>query len=168
MKKLVVFGGPPCTGKSTVGAALGYPHLEMDDARATLLPDAAHTRADRAIAYRAVLWTAAHLLRWTDVVICNGGFGHAVDREACRRVAREAGAGLYIVEFTAPLDILLERNRARRAFHPGLDLTEERVREIVETYPWSGAGITVDSTEPLDKCLASIRSYLQTAGVDPQ
>ena len=81
MKKLVVFGGPPCTGKSTVGRALGWAHLEMDAARMALLPDAAHTRADREVAYRAVLWTAGHLLRYTDIVICNGGFGaQSVDR----------------------------------------------------------------------------------------
>ncbi len=58
MKKLGVFCGPPCTGKSSAGRALGH----------------AHTRADRAIAYRAVLWTAAPLLRYTDIVICDGGF----------------------------------------------------------------------------------------------
>ena len=160
MRKLVVFGGPPCTGKSTVGRALGHAHLEMDEARVRLLPEAAHTRADRAIAYRAVLWTAVHLLRYTDIVICNGGVGHAEDRAGCEDVAAEAGARLLVVEFTAPLDVLLERNRARRAHHPGLDLTDERVTEIVETYPWWGRGILVDSTRPEAECVETVRRYL--------
>lgn len=161
MKKLVVFGGPPCTGKSAVGRALGWAHLEMDDARATLLPEAAHTREDRRIAYRAVLWAADHLLRHVDVVIVNGGFGHEEDRARCREVARAHGAEICWVEFTAPLAVLIERNRARRAHHPGLDLTDERVEEIVRGYPWSGAGLTVDSTRTVEECAEAVRRFVE-------
>lgn len=160
MRKLVIFAGPPCTGKSTAAHALGYAHLEMDDARATLLPESAHTRADRAIAYRAVLWAAARLLRYTGIVICDGGFGHREDRDACEALAARAGAALYVVEFTAPLDVLLERNRARRAHHPGLDLTDARVAEIVASYSRWGSGILVDSTRPLADCVDAVRAYI--------
>lgn len=165
MKRLVIFAGPPCTGKSTVGRALGVAHLEMDEARARLLPDAAHTRADREVAYRAVLWTAEHLLRYTDIVICNGGFGHAEDRAACLKLARETGAKLYVAEFTAPLELLLERNRARRANHPGLDLTDERVTEIATTYPWWGNGVLICSTAPIEESVRAVKAYLATDGV---
>jgi predicted kinase len=164
MKRLIVFGGPPCTGKSTVGRELGWAHLEMDEARARLLPGAAHTRADREVAYRAVLWTAAHLLRYTDIVICNGGFGHEVDREGCRAVAREAGAALVVVEFTGPLEVLTARNRARRATHPGLDLTDERVAEIVDAYPWTPGALRVDSTRPVAECVGAVRRYCLAEG----
>lgn len=164
MKKLVVFAGPPCTGKSTVGRALGYAHLEMDDARAHLLPGSAHTREDRAVAYRALYWTAAHLLRYTDIVILNGGFGHRVDRDACQLLARQSGANLYLAEFAAPLPVLLERNRARRAHHPGLDLTDARVTEIFRTYPWSGSGIRIDGAAPVAASVEQVRSYLDTPG----
>jgi predicted kinase len=166
MKKLVVFGGPPCTGKSTVGRALGFAHLEMDEARLRLLPESAHTRADRAVAYRAVLWAAGQLLRWTDIVICNGGYGHAEDRAGCEALAEEAGAELLVVEFTAPLAVLIERNRARRAHHPGLDLTDERVAEIVANYLWWGRGILVDSTRPVEECVEGVRVWIAgTAGI---
>ncbi|HEU0121165.1 MAG TPA: AAA family ATPase [Bryobacteraceae bacterium] len=163
MKKLVVFAGPPCTGKSTIGRALGYAHLEMDAARVALLPDSPHTRDDRKIAYRAVLWAAAHLLRYTDIVICNGGYGHAEDREACVRLAVETGARLYVAEFYAPLPVLLERNRQRRGHHPGLDLTDERVRELTETYvPWN-AGIQVNGEHPVEQCTEAVRAYVEAA-----
>ncbi|MBI2688301.1 MAG: AAA family ATPase [Acidobacteria bacterium] len=160
MKKLVIFAGPPCTGKSTAGRALGYAHLAMDDARVALLPGAAHTRADRGIAYRAVLWAAAQLLRYTGIVICDGGFGHEEDRTACRELADRTGAALRVVEFTAPLDVVLERNRARRGHHPGLDLTDDRVREIVSNYSWWKAGILIDSTEPIEEYVSRIRAYI--------
>jgi predicted kinase len=161
MKKLVIFAGPPCTGKSTIARALGHAHLEMDAARAAILPDAAHTRADRVIAYRAVLWTAACLLRYTDIVICDGGYGHREERDACRTLAAASGADLYLVEFTAPVDLLLQRNRERRAHHPGLDLTDARVTEIVEHYPWSGDGLVVECSRPLPDCIAVVREYIQ-------
>jgi len=161
MKKLVLFAGPPCTGKSSVARELGYAHLEMDDARITLLPAAAHTRADRMVAYRAVLWAAEKLLRYTDVVICDGGYGHSEDRDACRAVASRCGAALYLVEFSGPLPVLLERNRGRREHHPGLDLTDVRVTEIVQGYPWSGTGLAVDSSRPLSECVDVVREYIQ-------
>lgn len=165
MKRLVIFAGPPCTGKSEVGRALGCAHLEMDDARARLLPESLHTREDRAIAYRAVLWAAGHLLRYTDLVICNGGFGHEEDREAYRSLARDTGAALYVVEFTAPLDVLLQRNRERRAHHPGLDLDDARVTEIVESYPWTHAGLLIDSTRAVPECAERVRAFLETPGI---
>jgi predicted kinase len=136
----------------------------MDDARARLLPGAAHTRADREVAYRAVLWTCGHLLRYTDIVICNGGFGHEEDREGCRAVARAAEAELRVVEFTGPLAVLLERNRARRATHPGLDLTDARVAEIVAAYPWTEGALRVDSTKPVAECVAMVRRYCLAEG----
>jgi len=164
MKKLVMFGGPPCTGKSSVAALLGEAHLAMDEARMALLPDAAHTRADRMVAYRAIHWAAGKLLASVEVVICDGGYVHEEDRAACRAVADAVGASFYTVEFTAPLGVLLERNRRRRAHHPGLDLTDARVAEIVAAYPWSRAGIVVDGTEPMEKCADAVRAYLQTDG----
>lgn len=168
VKKLVIFAGPPCTGKSAVGRALGHAHLEMDAARVSLMPASTHSREDRATAYRAVLWAAGHLLRYTDVVICNGGFGHAEQREAYEEVAREAGAALYVIEFAAPAEILVERNRKRRDHHPGLDLDDARVREIVKNYPWRGDGLVVDATRPVAACAEAVATYLKTAGMVPE
>lgn len=158
MSRLVVFAGPPCSGKSATARLLGWPHLEMDEARASILPAAAHTREDRAVAYRAVLWTAAHILRLGQTVIVDGGFGHAEDRIGCQRVA---GGQLYVVEFRVGLNVALERNRARMGHHPGLDLTDDRVAEIVGSYPWSNAGLTVDGSWPLSECANAVRCYLE-------
>lgn len=165
MKRLLILAGPPCTGKSTVARLLGFPHLEMDEARATLLPEAAHTRADRAIAYRAVRWAAAKLLAVTHTVVLDGGFGNEVDREENYRLATEAGARLYLVEFEAPLDVLIERNRLRRGRHPGLDLDDRRVTEIASLYPYLGTGLRIDGSEPIDAAAARIVAYLGTPGL---
>lgn len=160
MGKLVVFAGPPCTGKSTVAGLLPFAHIEMDAVRARILPGAAHTREDRAVAYRAALMMAEALLPWARVVIVNGGFGREEDRELYRRVAFETSSELLVVEFQAPLAVVLERNRARRENHPGLDLDDARVTEIVTMYPWLGTGLLIDGTQPPADCARSVRLYI--------
>lgn len=160
MAKLVVFAGPPCTGKSTVAGLLGFAHIEMDAVRARILPGASHTREDRAVAYRAALMMAEALLPRAEVVIVDGGFGREEDRAQYRRVAFETSSELFVVEFAAPLDIVLARNRARRAHHPGLDLDDARVTEIVTTYPWLRTGLTIDATQPAEACARAVRLYI--------
>jgi hypothetical protein len=68
------------------------------------------------------------------------------------------------VEFQAPLDVVLERNRARRAHHPGLDLDDARVTEIVTTYPWLRTGLTIDATQPPEACAQAVRLYIGEDG----
>jgi predicted kinase len=161
MKRLVVFAGPPCSGKSTAGRLLRYPHLEMDAVRARLMPDSAHTRADRAIAYRAMLWMAELLLAREPVVIVNGGFGRAEDRTLCLEAALRTAAELRFVEFHVPLAVALERNRSRRGHHPGLDLDDARVTDLVQNYPWTGTGLTVDGTKDPKVIASGIRWYIE-------
>jgi len=163
MRRLVVFGGPPCGGKSTVARLLPYAHLEMDAIRQRLMPDSSHTRADRAVAYRAVLWAAELLIPQAGIVLVDGGFGRAEDRAACRETARRAEAELRVVEFQIPLEVAIWRNRDRRAAHPGLDLDDERVTELVRNYPWSQAALSVLGTDDPKVLAAAIRSYVEEA-----
>ena len=137
-------------------------HLEMDSIRARILPDAAHTREDRAVAYRAMHFTAERLLELGHDVIVNAGYGHAEDRDEVIALTRRTGAELYQVEFTVPLETALERNRKRRQQHPGLDLTDERVTDLVENFPYTHAGLTIDSTWPIEDCLARLEHYINS------
>lgn len=162
MKKLVVFGGPPCSGKSTVAKILGWPHVEMDAVRERVLPEAAHTREDRSAAYRAMLMMAEKMLGLTDVVVVDGGFGHVEDRLNCEAVCARAKAKLFVVEFTVPLGTALARNAERRASHPGLDLDDARVMEIIAGYPWTRVGITVDSLNSSEECAQAVKEYVES------
>jgi predicted kinase len=161
MRRLIVFAGPPCGGKTSAAGLLPYTHLEMDSIRARLLPDSLHTRPDRAVAYRAMLWMAELLIPRDGCVIVDGGFVHAEDRRLCQQVAARTQAGLRVVEFQLPLAAALERNRLRRAHHPGLDLDDARVTELVTTYRWSGHGLTVDGQRSPKDIAESVRSYVE-------
>ena len=104
---------------------------------------------------------AEALLPRAGVVIVDGGFGRGEDRQQYRQVAFETRARLFVVEFQAPLDVLLERNRARRAHHPGLDLDDARVTEIVTEYPWLRTGLLIDGTRPPAECARQVRLYIE-------
>src|SRR5205809_2864448 len=129
---VIAFTGPPCAGKSTLAAEvarrLRIPHLSMDATRRRLLPDAAHTRADRAVAYRAMEW-AAELL---PSVILDAPYGHEEDRSGLERLQA------VVIECRVTPDIAVDRFRSRGPDSVRLDLTEEVVRRVVAEYRYRG------------------------------
>ncbi len=145
-----------------LAAQRGLVHLEMDYFRQRLLPDAAHTRQDRIVAYRAMHLAAELLLARGIGVILNAGYSHACDRREVEEIARRTSAPLYLVEFRISPETAVERSRRRRALHPGLDLTEERVRTLVLEFPYFRKGLLVDGEAPADETLARIQNYLST------
>jgi predicted kinase len=148
----IVFAGPPCSGKSTLAAELarrlGTAHLSMDATRQRILPGAAHTRADREVAYRAMHFAAELLLAAGAGAILDAPYGHREDRE---EIARIGGAQLKRIECRVTSETAVRRFR---------DLTEELVAQMVREYVYIGDGLTLD-TEALSKeeCLARIDGY---------
>ncbi len=161
---IAVFSGPPCSGKSLIGAmaaeARGVTHLEMDAIRVRLMPGAAHTRADREVAYRAMHLAAELLARCGQSVIVNAGYSHACDRREIEEVALRTRAPLLLVEFTVTPATAVARSRARRATHPGADLTDQRVAELVAGFPYFRGGLVVDGEAPAEANLTRVLDYL--------
>ena len=149
---IVVFSGPPCSGKSLLGGLVAtsrnFTHLEMDAIRLRLLPGASHTREDRRIAYRAMHLMAETLALRGESVIVNAGYSHAADRREIEEVASLVRTSLHLVEFTVTPQVAVERSRQRKVSHPGLDLTDERVADLVRGFPFFRGGLVVDSEEP--------------------
>jgi predicted kinase len=149
---LIVFAGPPCSGKSTLAAALAQhlelPHLSMDATRRRILPNAAHTRTDRQAAYRAMHFAAELLLRAGAGVILDAPYGHAEDREELARVA--ALADYRLIECKVSPETAAQRFRARGPDPECPDLNEDVVRLSAERYAYTGAGLLLDTeVEPI-------------------
>jgi predicted kinase len=160
---LIVFAGPACSGKSTLAAEVarrqGWPHLSMDATRQRLMPGPSHTRADREVAYRAMLFAAELLLAAGASVILDAPYGHPEDRAELARV----GAGrLKLIECRVPPGAAAERLRARGIPDPSRpDLTEERVTRLNREYRYTGEGLLLDTGElSVEECLARIDRYL--------
>ena len=138
---VIAFTGPPCAGKSTIAAQvarrLSVPHLSMDATRRRLLPGAAHSRDDRAVAYRAMEW-AAEMLK--DAVL-DAPYGHDEDRAALARL------GAVIVECRVSPETAARRFRERGPDPEQPDLTEEEVRRRAREWRYAGGALVLDTDE---------------------
>jgi adenylate kinase family enzyme len=137
----IAFTGPPCSGKSTLAAEvarrLGVPHLSMDATRERLLPDAAHTRADRVVAYRAMEWAAEML----PGVVLDAPYGHDEDFAGLLRLKA------VIIECHVSPETAVERFGRRGPDPVRLDLTEDEVRRQVREYRYRGGALILDTEQ---------------------
>ena len=160
---MIVFAGPPCSGKSTLAVELarrgGTAYLSMDATRERILPGAAHTRADREVAYRAMHFAAELLLVAGASAILDAPYGHREDRE---EIARIGGGQLKRIECLVSPETAVRRFRERGPDAIRLDLTEELVAQMVREYAYIGDGLMLD-TEVLSKeeCMARIERAIQ-------
>ena len=148
-RSLIVLAGPPCSGKSAVGEPLSrrlaIPYLSMDAARQRILPGAAHTRADREAAYRAMHLAAECVLRAGGSMILDAPYGHDEDRRELNALADRERARLFLVEFRVSPEVAAKRLRERGPDTERPDLTEEIVSESANAYPYTNMGLLLDT-----------------------
>ncbi len=169
---LILFAGPPCAGKTTLAAAVAarraIPHLQMDATRARILPEAAHTRADRRVAYRVMHFAAELLLASGVWTILDAPYGHPEDRAEVAAICASTGAPLLLIECRVSAETALERLLRRGPDTVRLDLTPARAEELVRGYRYTGAGLLLDTeTLPPEECLARIEEYLDAGRPAP-
>jgi len=140
----------------------------MDTTRVRLMPDSRHTRADRAIAYRAMLFAAELLLRQGADVILDAPYGRPEDRQEVRDVATRTQARLHLVECRVSPEVAVSRFRNRGPDGVRLDLTEQRVAQMARDFAYTEEGLVLD-TDRLStaECLSLIAGYLGCAAGFP-
>ena len=164
---LIVIAGPPCSGKSTVAdelsRCLGIPCLSMDGVRKRILPGAAHTRADREVAYRAMHLAAEYALRGGGSIILDAPYGHIEDRRELSSIGDVTRARLLLVELSVSPEMAARRLRERGPDAERPDLTEESVAHSAREYPYSGGGLRLD-TDALrpDEALQHVFAWIRT------
>ena len=131
----------------------------MDATRQRLMPEAKHTRADRRVAYRAMLFAAELLLDAGAGAVLDAPYGHAEDRADLDRVAH---GRWKLIECRVSEQAAIERLRLRGIPDPSRpDLTEERVVRLNREYRYTGEGLLLDTDKlGVAECLARIDQYL--------
>lgn len=162
MPAIVLVGGSPGTGKSTIanalGDRLGFAVLSSDeirkdlagiahDAHAYAPPDQGlYTPEMSARAYTELLSRARRLVAMGETVVLDASWARAADRDHARTVAQEAGAS--IVELRCEVDAAVARARivARMQTSDPSDATPEIADHLRARFePWPES-VSIDTS----------------------
>lgn len=179
--RLVLVGGPPGTGKTTLasalGAATGWPVIHSDVVRKQRLgldpggpppPDlAAGMYAPEAVAatYAAMVAEADPLLARGQSVILDASWTLDEERERARQLASAALADVVEIQCACPVGTARQRIRRRLADRPvgpvgASDATEEVASAMASRFAsWPGATV-VDTTGGVDGAVAAAAAIL--------
>jgi len=164
---LIVLGGLPATGKSTIAAELvrrtGFPYLRVDTIEQTIVRTTPLRQPLGVIGYAIAQTLAAEQLRHNVSVIVECVNPLAVTRDAWRDVALTAGARLVEVELVCTdQDVHRRRVETREVDIP--DLVNPTWEEIIgrEYAPWDRAHLVIDTathsaSEAADLIAAELR-----------
>ncbi|MFI5960063.1 AAA family ATPase [Cryptosporangium sp. NPDC051539] len=180
---LVLVGGPPGVGKSTVAGALadalGAVLLRSDRLRKELAgvsPEADHRAPWRTGLYRpettttvydALAERADELLRQGEVVVLDASWAAAATRERARSVAAAAGSLVVELRCSAPPGAVAAR-LARRTGDPSDATPEIAARLATEFEPWPEAiALDTSGTAARDTALETVEQALVAGTFDP-
>jgi len=162
--KLLVLSGPPCSGKSSLSAAIatktGFCWLETDRILSTLIPHSDRRKSHRNLAYRVTLLIADELLNCGHSVLLDATYGSYKHRKAVEDCAKHAGVPLFLVQCNVSPEVAVGRFRARGA-HPARDLTECRVRQLASRYRFCPLGVTLTTEMTLTEMITIVQSYIE-------
>lgn len=155
--RLVVVGGLPGTGKSTVaaglGAALDAVVLRSDEVRHDLSPPTGGRYTPDAVdrTYRRMLDQAAELLAAGESVVLDATWAAAEHRELARQVATEHLADLTELRCEAPTDVCLARieRRAAAGDDPS-EATADVARSMAARFEAWPESTRLDTAPPVD------------------
>ena len=168
---LIAMKGFASSGKSTLARALskelGWPLIDKDDVRDLL---DGHAQAAGPLAYRIMFNIARRQLLQGFSVICDSPLTGSISYERAQIITRETRASLAVVECICSDETLWRqriegRKTLRLPAHHQTDWDAFQIflRQpfVQEVYPIVHPHLIVDTTQPLQECLASVSQWLE-------
>lgn len=147
---LIVFGGLPGTGKTTIARELarqlGTVHVRIDSIEQSLREHGMAGRSMDDTGYRVAYAIAADNLCIGRTVIADSVNPLPVTRDAWVAVAKRTGVRVVEIEVTcSDINVHRERAEARKSDIPGLKLPTWEEIASREYHPWNREHIVVDT-----------------------
>ena len=164
---LVVLGGLPGTGKTTIARALcerlGAAHVRIDAIETAMWRAGIAREQPTGIGSYAVAEAVAEsCLRVGTPVVVDAVNPVEAARRAWRDLAARADAPLRVVEVICPdEDEHRRRLEVREADLEGAGMPTWEDVAVRDYDPWDEPRLVVDTREPLDACVAQIEQYVR-------
>lgn len=144
---VLVCAGPPLSGKSTFAKALAtkkdWTHIEVDSVLSLLMPSSNRCLEHRKLGYHAAHKLVTVLLGFGQNVVIDCTYSRVFYRQNLVSALSQVESSLYLAEFHVDGDSALSRFENRQD-HPAIDLTGDRVADLVAAYPYSDTGLSID------------------------
>ena len=165
---MIVLAGLPGAGKSTLARALA-PQLadarvlDKDVVRDALFGPCDYTATESQVSVSAMLDAARyHLGRGRTVIFDGMTFARRQYLGAVVGLGEELDVGVAVIVCDVPLDVAISRITAD-AVHPAGNRDADIVRRVAaEMEEPGGDYLTLDTTAPLDECVALALAYVET------
>ena len=139
--------------------ATGLPYLALDEILPRLIPHSTFQQVDRDLAYRALNLCVEHLLGAGSGVIVDATFARPPHFDLLKFLADAHATPVWLVQCKTSLNVAMERFRGRAGGHPAMDLNEERICQLHESYSYSSEGLIVDTSRSITESLSDVRRY---------
>lgn len=132
--------------------------LQVDRILSVLMPTSDRNQRDRDVAYRAMILTASELLRCGRTVLLDATFSRAEHRRELEECALALRTPLYLIQCRVSPEVAVTRFK-RRTDHSAVDLSEDRVRRLAQTFEYVEAGLCLSGSDIAALSYAA-KSYL--------
>jgi aminoglycoside phosphotransferase family enzyme/predicted kinase len=169
--RLVLVGGAPGTGKTTLAQALadefGFVRLGTDDVRREVPSPRTYTPEAKTATYQALLAQARDALEHGESVVADATWTEQAMRDLATETADETSSRLIALECRAPVSVAAARARQRHATGDNAsDADEDVARQLAAIRdPWPEA-LALDTAGKTADAVAAARAALSTTFVD--
>jgi predicted kinase len=164
MSRLIVFAGPPCSGKSTlaeiISKKMSAKHLSVDDISLEINPRSDYSEEDRNKNYEEMHRRAKKLMEsGSKTVVLDATYARGIQRLALEHLAKDLDADIKLIECWISPEVAGKRWEERK-HHPATDMSKDRAQKLAKNYRYTSKGYSVITDQHPSRYARGILKYL--------